>query len=286
MAVTNGWGKAVENNTNGFGKYENTIDAGSIYAVSHAGETALTAGGAFSNTKSISFDGVDDILYLYDGTISNLPSEFSIGASDSYSFSFWIYQNTTSSNNFIFTLRGTDPYLRFQTNYHSGTDSYRAVLTVRDDNRVSISESSDSTNLVNRNQWNHVVGVIDRTASKLYVYVNGVVTGTGTSLGSLAGLTEVTDVAVGADPYPSGSSRFEFEGNIDEVAIFNSALSSSDVTAIYNSGTPTDLSSYTSLVSWYRMGDGDTFPTITDNKGDNDGTMTNMASDDIIENVP
>ena len=44
MANTIGWGKAVENNTNGFGKLAtNTIGAGAIYESSASGETALLA---------------------------------------------------------------------------------------------------------------------------------------------------------------------------------------------------------------------------------------------------
>ena len=40
-------------------------------------------------------------------------------------------------------------------------------------------------------------------------------------------------------------------------------------------------------LSWWRMGDGDTFPTLTDNgSGGNDGTMTNMSSGNIVEDVP
>ena len=53
MANTIDWGKATQNNTNGFGKYQNTIDAGSIYADSYAGETALVGtSAAFSYSKS------------------------------------------------------------------------------------------------------------------------------------------------------------------------------------------------------------------------------------------
>lgn len=42
----------------------------------------------------------------------------------------------------------------------------------------------------------------------------------------------------------------------DELATFNSALSSSDIDAIYNNGTPMALTSY-SPASWWRMGDSD-----------------------------
>ena len=73
-----------------------------------------------------------------------------------------------------------------------------------------------------------------------------------------------------------------FQGNIAEVAVFDSELSASDVTALYNSGLPKDLASESGLVSYYRMGDGeDKYPNILDYKGTNHGTMTNMASDNI-----
>ena len=71
-------------------------------------------------------------------------------------------------------------------------------------------------------------------------------------------------------------------------------LSDAEVTAIYNSGVPIDLTSnsgdYTSasdLDFYLKMGDGDTYPTITDNSSNsNNGTMTNMTSDDIVTDVP
>ena len=45
-----------------------------------------------------------------------------------------------------------------------------------------------------------------------------------------------------------------FNGNIDEVAVWISELSASDVTAIYNGGVANDLSGL-SPVSWWRMGE-------------------------------
>ena len=56
MAVTNGWGQGVINNTNGFGKLAtNNIGAGSIYEDSYTGDTALigvTISAAFSYSAS------------------------------------------------------------------------------------------------------------------------------------------------------------------------------------------------------------------------------------------
>lgn len=86
MANTIGWGKATQNNTNGFGKYQNTIDAGSIYADSYSGETVLIGtSAAFSYAKSSyhqdETDPTPTITGTTGGTFSATPSGLSINAS-------------------------------------------------------------------------------------------------------------------------------------------------------------------------------------------------------------
>ena len=83
-------------------------------------------------------------------------------------------------------------------------------------------------------------------------------------------------------------------GGIDEVSIWKDIILDADaVTQLYNSGAPIDLSADSGnydnsgdLTYWWRMGDGDTYPTIEDNEGSNDLTMTNMISGDIETDVP
>ena len=73
------------------------------------------------------------------------------------------------------------------------------------------------------------------------------------------------------------SSDNHFNGKIDEVSVFASALSASNITDIYNSGTPTNLSAL-SPVGWWRMGDnnGGTGTTINDEgSGGNNATLVN-----------
>ena len=81
------------------------------------------------------------------------------------------------------------------------------------------------------------------------------------------------------------------EGELDEVSLWTVELSQSDVTAIYNSGTPTDLSSsgISGLINWWRNGDPTgtaAYPTIVDQVGSNNGTMTNMTDTQIVTSVP
>ena len=86
MANTIGWGKGTQNNTNGWGKYQNTIDAGSVYADSYAGETVLVGtSAAFSYSKSSFHQGEADptptITGTTGGTFSATPSGLSINTS-------------------------------------------------------------------------------------------------------------------------------------------------------------------------------------------------------------
>ena len=73
---------------------------------------------------------------------------------------------------------------------------------------------------------------------------------------------------------------------IDEVALWASD-ESANVAAIYNSGSPHDLSLLSSAPDhWWRMGDGDTYPAINDNNASLNFTMVNMTSADIVSDVP
>ena len=58
----------------------------------------------------------------------------------------------------------------------------------------------------------------------------------------------------------------------------------------YNNGEPTNLAAESHIIGYWRNGDPNgtaSFPTIDDlTSFDNDGTMTNMSSNDIINDAP
>jgi hypothetical protein len=62
-----------------------------------------------------------------------------------------------------------------------------------------------------------------------------------------------------------------FGGNMNEMAYWNSALTPSNVSTIYNSGIPGDLTSLSPL-AWYRLNEG-SGTTATDSAGSNNGTI-------------
>jgi hypothetical protein len=70
-----------------------------------------------------------------------------------------------------------------------------------------------------------------------------------------------------------------------ETAIRELAKSANSIN--YGSGSPHDLSLLgTAPNHWWRTGDGDTYPTISDNIGSVDFTMINMTAADIVNDVP
>jgi hypothetical protein len=211
-----------------------------------------------ANSYSLSLDGSNDQLVA--GNVSQLSGTV-------ISISAWFNLSATPSSDAIIGAAVS-----------GGRRFWMQVLnttTIRFANIGTVNTFSLSSGTFNTNTWYHVVGVINGTSKE--VFVNGSSLGTATtqspsgSNGDNLTIGNLPTIAFGSNP---------FAGLIDEVAVFNSALSSSDVTTIYNNGTPTDISTF-SPVGWWRMGDNDsgTGTTVTDQgSGGNDGTLQNGAS--------
>jgi len=235
----------------------------------------------FTNTKSIEFDGMND--YVSVGTTS-------LGITNSITVSAWVKIPTTntggpSPNIQIIaaedTTSGINRNWLLYWRHLSVSNKYFYFAVFHTDGSSS---AVNSTGIVpNDNQWHHVMGTFDGTtdANGLKLYVDGTlfqITAGSTGIRS----TSSVEPTIGS--LANGANWF-FEGNIDEVAVWNSDQST-NISTIYNSGIPNDLCTLNPL-SWWRMGDGDTFPTLTDNgSGGNDGTMTNMTSGNIVNDSP
>ena len=101
--------------------------------------------------------------------------------------------------------------------------------------------------------WHHIAATYD--GSNMYFYEDGVQISTAAQTGTITGSTD--DLYIGSQ---SGTSNF-IAGQIDEVSVWSTGLSSGDVSTLWNSGTPTNLNTAlaTTPIIWYRMGDSGTF---------------------------
>ena len=222
--------------------------------------SASAAAPSFANTKSILLDGVDD--YVDCGNPASLQFTGAMTAS------VWIKTTDSSSAEFIIGKDSISTNTRSFLLYRSGNNA-RFLIFVSGGNQLVT-----GTSTINDGNWHHVMGV--NTGTDLKIYVDGVLENTnagggGTMLGGTSGAFNIGRRAT------APAQRGHFTGNIDEVAVWNTDQSS-NIATIYNSGSPADLASL-SPVSWWRCGDGDTAPTLTDNgSGGNNGTMNNFST--------
>ncbi len=208
-------------------------------------------GGAFDE-YSISLDGTNDYMTVTQDSAINISGDIS--------FSAWVKQSAQSAYGAIFTKRVV-----------GGTMNYQFIMK-NSTGAIGLGHSGgawvyDSMSLPT-GSWYHVAATVD--SGTVQFYVNGVAKDSGTGV-TISGTTQ--DLICGATV-----GYNYFNGLIDEAAIFDSALSSSDITSIYNSGTPNDISSL-NPVGWWRMGDGTeagSGTTIYDmSTNSNNGTLVN-----------
>lgn len=232
------------------------------------------------NSYSLDFDGVDDYVTMGDSTT------FSFGDASTdnpFSYSFWMYADDVTNTGLIakdatskmeyHILISSSDYLRFRL-YDNSTSAY-------------IQSQINATVTSWEGSWKHIVATYDgdSAANGLTIYVDGSSATQTTSDSGTYTAMENTTAALNMGRSERGSQYFD--GKIDEVSLWDKELSSAEVTSLYNSGVPTDLSNGAGLIGWWRNGDGATYPTIPDaSLNTNSGTMTNMASGDIQGNVP
>lgn len=113
-----------------------------------------------------------------------------------------------------------------------GTNPFYGMYIEEDSNKVYFAVGNDGyygrSNLaLNDGSFHHIVGL--RDSGVVYLYVDGVLQST--SNGSAVNITNGVDFIIGADTL--GSQRY-FGGVIDQVKVFNKALSASEVRYLYN----------------------------------------------------
>ena len=231
----------------------------------------LSGASSFSNTKSVDFDGVDDYV--------DVTPYAALDGATSFSISFWI-KPTASVVRYCFFIDGTTD-IQFICRANSGAEYIDISLD------LTSYYARSSVGSVPVNQWTHVVWTWDGSQTrynKYKLYINGQSDLNSNSGSTISSLGTFTKLWIGK------LDSNEWTGFFDEFAIYkNTILTQADADTIYNSGTPNDLNNngLTAPTNWWRMGDGDTFPTLTDNgSGGNNGTMTNMVSGDIVTDVP
>jgi len=169
---------------------------------------------------AMQFNGVDDFVDVGNGTSLNAPTEITIEA--------WVkFNNITAGQQIVSKRAAWDTPSGYSLIFDYSTVNGIEVRG-RQFNYARASDAGLATNV-----WYHIVGTLSDDWSKNKVYINGTNRTISTSNGET--LEDNTDnVYIGSRP---GINSF-FNGLIDEVRIYNRALSAAEVKFHYSRGGP------------------------------------------------
>ena len=228
------------------------MSTGSIITVGHTTNgTGLTINTGHTYRKALRWPATgDNNCYLYNTSYENPTS-------NNIAITFWANSDNTSaaSNYLLHTQAGSNNSLeifRYGSNLHfkfySGPD-------MADDFRHYTSST------IVANKWEQFTVNVDTTNIQTLpvLYKNGQIqtVGPNSTPGPGTGaMLDINKIYIGDSHYDS--ALYEWQGSIQDFAIWNTSLTSEDATILHNSGSWFDLHSHTSASSiwdWWMLGE-------------------------------
>ena len=178
-------------------------------------------------TKSVSLDGTNDHIVISNSVADDIKN---VG-----SMSIWLKLETANQNDTIMNLHtdtSNDNKIAILFINQGGTEVIR--FNSRGGSQNTILDHSYSASDSVSNGWTHFVATWSRTANTMAMYLNGSSVATSTS--SIASFATTADtIYLGK---PGNADNAFFQGHFSSFALFDAVLSGSDVSTIYNSGSP------------------------------------------------
>ena len=219
--------------------------------------------------KQVDFDGSNDYL--------NCGASNSIISGTNITLSCW-FKSADTDDSKLMQLKRTSTGSNLSLDVNVGGSAGHVGAVLRHSGGANTTISADGS--VDDGAWHHLA--ISTTSSAQVLYLDGVELTTGS--------VAFVDL-FSTDPFTIGGqdgSSYSFGGSIAGVAVYSDAKDADFIYAQYAKGLFADWSADTNLSGYWKMGNGtgDTYPTIVDQSSNsNNGTMTSMASDDIVENM-
>ncbi len=252
-----------------------------LFHLAFVATTAYTQGAG----KALDFDGTDDYVEIPSSASNNF------GTSD-FSISVWI--NSALSNDGVIIEKVWD--VRSTT----GGNGWGVQLLSTGRFRFSIADTQGEAlttfnsivgNAWNDGNWHNLVIVVDRD-SNVNFYIDGRADRTGDVSSESGSLSNDYPLLIGINYNKGATKDFPFNGIIDEVRIWNVALTQAQIREMMckkiNSGNLPSGLSWSNLKGYWRFDESADSTCYDETANDNDGTMTNMnpATDRVYSGAP
>ena len=215
--------------------------------------------------QALNFDGNNDYISL-PSTVPRVSGTFSISA--------WVNPSTltpaTGGEAYVIS-----DWLASGKNYI--LRQYNSTIELLVGNGSTSQDASLYAGALSVGKWTHVVAVVNGTSHTLYI--DGVNSGQAT--GSYSGGVTANSMNIGGTN--GGTVTALFKGSLDEVRVYNRALSASEIWGLYQAGAADKMNSADSqgdalekgLVGYWKLDDA-SGTSATDSSGNaNTGTLTN-----------
>ena len=223
---------------------------------------------SYAVTKSVSLDGTNDHIVITNSVANDVKN---IG-----SMSIWLKLETASGNDTIMNIHtgvNNDNKIAILFINQGGSELIRLNSRGGSSNTILDHEYSALDSV--ENGWTHFAATWDRTANKMAMYLNG--SNVASSTASIANFATTADtIYLGK---PGNADNAFFQGHFSSFALFDAALTSGNVTTIYNDGSPNiDLTetSISSLVAFLPL----------DESSGNFKDRTSTGADGVPTNSP
>lgn len=276
-----------------------------VKAINYNGEDSETivltvSNPPFANTKSVQFNN-QDWLGANAGILQNVLGRSSngSGSSDAWSISFYWKGSTANEGQTILYFGDSDVtnggFIQLMQ-INSGGNKLLRLKYGSNNNNLRIQTPAGS---ITENTWHHVLitydggttgsssGDLSDYYSRFKIFIDGSEQTTNNSHSNYGYTASIDPDNWRVGRFSSGN-YMRSGSKVDELAVWDSDQSG-NVSDIYNSGVPTDLSSLSDEpLHWWRMGDGDTYPYLQDSGSEANCIfqMNNMTSADIVSDTP
>lgn len=196
----------------------------------------------------LDFDGTDDFVNTGNSN-RGIATEITVAS--------WIKSSSTGFQVIASNFNSTEGVILYFNN---------GIAAIEGTDGGGFKSSGFSTTLVNDNEWHYLTGVVNVSTGVWSIYVDGVLENSSSN-------PTGTTLASSVDLLFGSYATFYYDGQIDELSIWNAALDQSSIQTIMNNGI---IGNEPNIVGHYRFDDA-TGSVLSDASNLSlDGTLTNM----------
>src|SRR3990167_8810255 len=177
--------------------------------------------------QGLSFDGSNDYV--------NTNYAPTISSGTSFSLSVWFKTTGTVLGDEIFSslITGGSPHIILSTVNGACTPATAIIWDVKDDAGTGVFTCASKT--FNDGLWHHAVGIIDRATQTSRLYVDNILQDSD-SISTFGAFTLTGNPFFIGARDGGGSDSVHFPGSIDDVRVYNRALSADEIKRLYKIG--------------------------------------------------